>query len=36
VARFRKRPVELEVWLTPPPAGGFKDVNEVLMKEMAA
>jgi hypothetical protein len=26
----------LEVWLTPPPAGGFKDVNEALMKEIAA
>jgi hypothetical protein len=25
-----------EVWLTPPPAGGFKDVNEALMKEIAA
>ena len=25
-----------EVWLTPPPAGGFKDVNEALMKESAA
>jgi hypothetical protein len=25
-----------EVWLTPPPAGGFKDVNEALMREVAA
>jgi hypothetical protein len=25
-----------EVWLTPPPAGGFKDVNEALMREIAA
>jgi hypothetical protein len=25
-----------EVWLTPPPAGGFKDVNEALQGEIAA
>jgi hypothetical protein len=25
-----------EVWLTPPPAGGFKDVNEALQAEIAA
>lgn len=25
-----------EVWLTPAPAGGFKDVNEALMQEIAA
>lgn len=25
-----------EVWLTPPPAGGFKDVNEALMREATA
>jgi hypothetical protein len=24
-----------EVWLTPPPAGGFKDVNEALMEGAA-
>lgn len=35
IARQQER--DVEVWLTPPPAGGFKDVNEALMaREEAA
>jgi len=34
IARQQERGVE--VWLTPPPAGGFKDVNEALQAERRA